>query len=202
MIPNLEEYVRFLEALAAAYLQKPTLEHIKTLKEIAGYLSDIWNSIEISMAAASIHPDNLSETIQFYYDLNFVPDGKFKKPYESIYTEKRYDGKVTHRIKKAYEAWNFNPKAIIQDDMLQSNVYWDHAGYELAFMALLASVAPDDPEVSVFISERKWLLQLGEDLINTKEPYHQLLGFLTKEIMNRIILSKIKGTNNEFNRKR
>ena len=176
---------KIIEILAGFYLQKPSKQLLSLLKELSVLFKEGLTDDEIfHQAIDSLHEDHLPQAIQFYYDLNFVPGQLLKKPYESVYTENSFHGLITSRIIEAYLAWNFHPKKIIhQDPLLKENARWDHAGYELAFIAMAMSVVPDDPEMSAFISERKWLFKLGEDLINSNDPYHQLLGFVTIEIM-------------------
>ena len=176
---------KIIEILAGFYLQKPSKQLLRLLKEFSLlFKEDLTADETFHQAIDSLHEDRLPEAIQFYYDLNFVPGQLLKKPYESVYIENSFNGKITSRIKDAYLAWNFNPKKIIhQELLLKENARWDHAGYELAFIAMVMTVVPYDPEMAAFISERRWLFNLGEDLISSNEPYHQLLGFVTIEIM-------------------
>ena len=174
-----------IEILAGFYLQRPSEQLLCLLKEFSLlFKEDLTADETFHQAIDSLHENCLPEAIQFYYDLNFVPGQLLKKPYESVYTENLLHGQITSRIIEAYLAWNFHPKKIIrQDVLLKENAQWDHAGYELAFIAMSSAVAQDDPEMLAFISERKWLFKLGEDLINSNNPYYQLLGFVTIEIM-------------------
>jgi len=184
---------QILEMLAGFYLQEPSKQLLSLLKELSGFFKENLNTDEtFHQSVNSLHENKLSDSIQFYYDLNFVPHKRLKKPYESVYTENSFHGKITARIKDAYLAWNFNPKKIIrQNSLLKENAQWDHAGYELAFIAMSTAVAPEDPEILAFISDRKWLFKLGEDLINLNDSYHQLLGFITIEMM-RVIQQTVK----------
>lgn len=176
---SVHEHADLFQFLAALYLQKPESRHQEALSEASTALAACWQDEELLKRIQGLESEPLSQAVQDYYDLNFVPN-KSKPPFESVYVEGCYRGRVTRNIAGAYEQWGFRPAELESDPMFKG-AHPDHAGFELAFMSLLLSEKPTCPEVAAFIKDRRWLGSLGKDLDQPgRAVYTRVLGYVTR----------------------
>jgi len=120
---------------------------------------------EIIPEQLNIHVENLR---QEYFDCFFVPmSGKYVPPYESVLLNYKpektrpygtLNSPEAHHVAQCYKATGFTPKKLDMFAPLKEIQFPDHAGFELAFMAMISRA-----------EKEAWENQNHEEAVSWKE---------------------------------
>lgn len=177
--------------LASIFLQEPDSlswpDQAQTLSKILQELGHgPLNYGEVIPEQLSIHVENLR---QEFYDCFFVPmSGRYVPPYESALLNYQ-PGKAkpygslsspeSHHVAKCYATTGFVPNQLNVFTPLKELPFPDHAGFELAFMAMLARAEKEswnDGHPEQAVRWKDWSSRfLQEHLINWWPNFTQAL---------------------------